>query len=247
MIIIKRESDLEGLRASGRIAARIRDAVAKVVGPGVTTQELADYAAELMKGFGAESAFLGYRGYPGVICVSLNEVVVHGIPGKERIKLGDIVSLDIGIKYGGYIGDTALTVMVGVTDENVIRLVKTTEQALKAGIKAAVAGGRLGDISSAIQGVAEGAGYSVVRQFVGHGIGKTMHEDPQVPNFGTSGKGPKLKPGMTLAIEPMVNTGDADVEIDSDGWTVRAKDGKPSAHFEHSIAIREGEAEILTV
>jgi len=247
MIVVKNAVDLKGMRASGHIAARVRDAVAKMAGPGVTTGELGDYAGELIKGFGAESAFLGYRGFPGQICVSVNEAVVHGVPGKRRIQLGDIVSIDVGVRYGGYVGDTATTVMVGVVDPEVIRLVRTTEKALEAGMAMARAGNRLSDVSHAIETVAVGAGFSVVRDFVGHGIGRKMHEDPQIPNFGRPGQGPKLRPGMTLALEPMINMGGAEVEVIGDGWTVVAKDRKPSAHFEHTVAVGIGPAEILTV
>jgi len=179
--------------------------------------------------------------------VSVNEAVVHGVPGKRRIQLGDIVSIDIGVKYGGYIGDTATTVMVGVTDPEVIRLVRTTEKALDAGIAMAYAGRRLSDISHVIEEVAVDAGFSVVREFVGHGIGRKMHEDPQIPNFGPPGMGPKLRTGMTLALEPMINLGEADVEVQDDGWTVLTRDRKFSAHFEHTIAITNGKAEILTL
>jgi methionyl aminopeptidase len=199
-----------------------------------------------MRKNGAESAFLGYRGYPASICVSVNECVVHGIPGNRRIGIGDIVSLDVGIRFEGFIGDTATTVLVGVTDALVVQLVQSTEMALKAGIDAARAGGRLSDISHAVERVAVGRGFSVVRDFVGHGIGRKMHEDPQVPNFGAPGRGPRLKAGMTLAIEPMVNAGKPEVEVLSDGWTVVTKDRSYSAHFEHTIAITEDGAEILT-
>jgi methionyl aminopeptidase len=229
------------------VVATVRDALAKAVSPGVTTGELGEYAAELMKKLGAESAFLGYKGFPGYICVSVNEVVVHGIPGKRRIELGDIVSIDVGVKYEGFIGDTATTVMVGVTDQDVIRLVNTTQKALDAGIAAAVDGKRVCDISAAIEAVAKGGGFSVVREFVGHGIGRAMHEDPQVPNFASGGHREKLRNGMTIAIEPMVNLGKAGVEILADKWTVVTRDRKPSAHFEHTIAIKDGKAEILTV
>lgn len=246
MIIIKSASDLEGMRASGRIAARVRDRVAESIRPGVRTGELAALAVELMRGFGAESAFKGYRGFPGDICVSVNDAVVHGIPGDRRIVLGDIVSLDIGVKFGGYMADTATTVMVGVTDPEVIRLVGVTKKAMEAGIRAARVGKRVSDIGHAVEAVAAGAGFSVVRDFVGHGIGRRMHEDPQIPNFGKPGQGPKLKAGMTLAIEPMVNQGGHDVEVQPDGWTVLTRDGKCSAHFEHTVAVGEGEAEILT-
>jgi len=247
MIVLKNEGDLNGLRASGQVAARIRDEVAKAVTPGVTTGDLAEYAVRLMQQYGAESAFLNYRSFPGQICVSVNEVVVHGIPGRQRIQLGDIVSIDIGVKYRGYIGDTATTVMVGVCDQEVIKLVRTAERALESGIRAAVGGRRLSDISNAIEQEALAAGCSVVRKFVGHGIGREMHEPPEVPNFGRPGRGPVLKPGMTMCLEPMVNLGGSDVDILEDGWTVVARDRKPSAHFEHMIAIRQGAAEVLSV
>ncbi|MFW6151416.1 MAG: type I methionyl aminopeptidase [Verrucomicrobiota bacterium] len=245
-IVIKDERALKGIRESCRLAATVRDRVADAVAPGVSTGELAEYADELIRGFGAVSAFLGYMGYPGHICVSVNEAVVHGIPGSKRIAAGDIVSLDVGVEYGGYIGDTARTVMVGVIDSEVIRLVRTTEEALYAGISKAKAGGRLSDISNAIEKVALGGGFSVVKDFVGHGIGRKMHEEPQIPNFGAPGRGPKLKKGMTLALEPMLNAGEGAVEVLSDGWTVLTRDRKPSAHFEHTIAVGDGEAEILT-
>ena len=247
MIILKTPAELDGMRVSGRIAASVRNEVAGRVAPGVTTGELEEYAVEVMRMHGAESAFMGYRGYPAAICVSINEGVVHGIPGRRRIDLGDIVSLDIGIRFGGFIGDTATTVMVGVADPAVVQLVQTTERALKAGIEVARPGARLSDISHAIESAAVESGFSVVREFVGHGIGRKMHEDPQVPNFGAPGRGPKLKQGMTLAIEPMVNFGKPEVEVMSDGWTVVTKDRSFSAHFEHTIAIMDKGAEILTL
>ena len=246
MIVIKSQTDLEGMRASGRVAARVRDAVASRVTPGITTGELADHAARLIRECGADSAFLGYRGYPGQICVSVNDAVVHGIPGDEQVQLGDIVSIDVGVKLGEFIGDTATTVMVGVVDPRVIELVRTTEAALYRGIEQACAGRRLSDVSHAIEETAKRAGFSVVRDFVGHGIGKEMHEDPQIPNFGVGGRGPKLRNGMTLALEPMVNMGTHKVEVLEDGWTVLTGDRLPSAHFEHTIAVRNGSAEILT-
>lgn len=247
MIVVKNAADLEGMRASGQVAARVRDSVVRNVRPGVTTRELSDYAGKLIKEFGAKSAFLGYRGFPSQICISVNETVVHGIPGKRRIELGDIVSIDVGVKYDGYIGDTATTVMVGVIDQQVIKLVKTAEQALTAGIRMAQKGGRLSDISHAIESIAVKSGFSVVHEFVGHGIGRKMHEDPQIPNFGRPGRGPKLKAGMTLALEPMINMGESAVEVQNDGWTVLTRDRRPSAHFEHTIAVRDGKAEILTL
>jgi methionyl aminopeptidase len=246
MIIVKTESEIGRMRESGRIAARVRDRVAEKVGPGVKTIELGDYAAELIRGFGAKSAFLGYRGYPGQICVSVNEAVVHGIPGKQVIRAGDIVSIDVGVEFEGFIGDTATTVMVSVADAEVMMLVDITQKALAAGIAKAKAGNRLSDISHAVESVVVKGGCSVVREFVGHGIGRSMHEDPQIPNFGLPGRGPKLEKGMTLAIEPMVNLGGSEVEMQDDGWTVLTRDGKPSAHFEHTVVVGRDGGEILT-
>ncbi len=246
MIIIKTAEELDRMRASGQVAARIRDELARAMTPGVTTAELDAYARELMGKAGARSAFFGYRGFPGHICTSINSVVVHGIPGPQRIQIGDIVSIDVGVIYEGFIGDTATTVMIGVTDPRVVRLVRIAEEALERGIAKAVAGGRLSDISHAIEQTVEQAGFSVVREFVGHGVGRSMHEEPQIPNYGLPGRGPKLKPGMTLAIEPMVNLGRAEVEVLADGWTVMTKDRQPSAHVEHTVAVMEGQAEILT-
>jgi methionyl aminopeptidase len=246
MIVIKSEQDLERMRVSNGIAARVRDEVAARVSPGVTTEELGAYADELIRKAGGKSAFLGYRGFPGQICVSVNDAVVHGIPGPQRIEMGDIVSLDVGVLIDGFFGDTATTVMVGVTDPATIKLVRTTERALEAGLAQARVGCRLSDVSNAIQRVAEDAGFSIVRDFVGHGIGRDLHEEPQVPNFGKPGRGPNLRAGMTLAIEPMVNLGRAEVEVQEDRWTVLTKDRLPSAHFEHTVAIRDGEVEILT-
>lgn len=235
------------MRASCRLAASVRDSVAAQIRPGITTAELDAYAAELIGDRGAESAFLGYKGFPGNVCLSVNDEVVHGIPSQRRIQIGDIVSLDVGVHYEGFVGDTAVTVMVGVTDAEVMRLVDATQAALVAGIEKAVVNGRLGDISHAIEQVAAAAGFSIVREFVGHGVGRSMHEDPQVPNFGTPGKGPRLRHGMTLALEPMVNRGVAEVEVLDDGWTVLTRDRLPSAHFEHTVAILDGGPEILTI
>ena len=246
MIIIKTPEELDCMRASGQLAGRIRDELARRIAPGITTAELDDYARELMGKAGARSAFHGYRGFPGHICTSINNVVVHGIPGRQRIQVGDVVSLDVGVILDGFVGDTATSVMVGVTDPNVIRLVRVAEQALDAGIQRAVAGGRLSDVSHAIEEVVVQAGFSVVRDFVGHGVGRSMHEEPQIPNYGPPGRGPKLKAGMTLAIEPMVNMGVPEVEVLADGWTVTTVDRKPSAHVEHTVAVMEGHAEILT-
>ncbi len=247
MIILKNRDEIRKMRESGRIAAKVRDEIASRISPGITTLELDDVAKRLIASLGAKSAFLGYRGYPGNVCISIDSEVVHGIPGGRRIEMGQIVSLDVGVVYDGFVGDTATTVMVGVTDPEVIRLVRATELALKAGVEMARSGKRLGDLSHAIEMVVVNAGFSVVRDFVGHGVGRKMHEDPQIPNFGNPGRGPKLKSGMTLAIEPMVNMGESAVEVLSDGWTVRTVDRKPSAHFEHTVAIGDEGPEILTV
>ena len=247
MIILKKPDEIRKMRESGRLAARVRDAIARRVAPGVTTRELDAEAARMISEMGGQSAFLGYHGYPGNICISIDCEVVHGLPGDRRIELGQIVSIDVGVVYGGFVGDTATTVLVGVTDPEVVRLVGATERALTEGIARACVGGRVSDISHAIEMTATAAGFSVVRSFVGHGIGRNMHEDPQVANFGEAGRGPKLRTGMTLAIEPMVNMGVSDVEVMGDGWTVLTSDRKPSAHFEHTIAIGEDGPEILTV
>ncbi len=247
-IIIKTPDELVKMRASAQLAARIRDTLAAKIAPGVTTGELGDLAFEMMKAAGAKSAFLGYRGFPGQICTSINAEVVHGIPNHARkIQRGDIVSIDIGVVLNGFVGDTATTVMVGVTDPETIRLVRVSEEALAAGIKAARAGNRLGDVSNAIETVVKKAGFTVVKDFVGHGVGRSLHEEPQIPNYGAAGRGPKLKPGMTLAIEPMVNMVSSDVDVLEDGWTVLTRDRRPSAHVEHTVAVCDGDAEILTL
>ncbi|MCA1807925.1 MAG: type I methionyl aminopeptidase [Kiritimatiellia bacterium] len=246
MIVIKDEAAVKRMRTAGRVTAAVCAKVSQSIYPGVTTREIDEYAASLISEAGARSAFLGYRGYPGNICVSVNDEVVHGLPGARRVQVGDIVSLDVGVLVDGYMGDMATTVAVGVKDAGVLRLLAQTEQALQAGIRQACAGARLSDVSHAIEKVARGAGFSVVREFVGHGIGREMHEDPQIPNFGPPGRGPVLRPGMTLAIEPMLNMGRAGVDILEDGWTVVTCDHKYSAHFEHTIVIGTDGPEILT-
>ncbi len=247
-IITKTEEELVAMRASGNMAARVRDAVAARILPGVTPLELSEYAGEMIRAGGGESAFLGYHGYPGIICVSVNAAVVHGIPDRRPIQLGDIVSVDVGVRFQGFIGDTATTVMVGVADPEVVRLVNTTREALEAGIRAAQAGRRLSDVSHAIEQVAQREKFAIVKEFVGHGVGRSMHEEPQIPNFGQPGRGPVLRAGMTLALEPMINLGSEGVRVLEDGWTVVTRDGKPSCHFEHTVAVREGEeAEVLTL
>jgi methionyl aminopeptidase len=246
VIPIKSASEIEAMRNACRAAAEVLSTVAALVQPGRTTGELNDAAGELIKRLGGKSPFLGYKGYPGHICVSVNDEVVHGIPGKRRVQYGDIVSLDVGIIVDGFVGDNATTVPVGLIEPRTQELLRITEEALFAGIAKARSGNRVGDISHSIQSVVEGYGFSVVREFVGHGVGRKMHEEPQIPNYGGAGKGPKLKPWMTLAIEPMINAGVSEVKMLSDGWTVVTADGDPSAHFEHTVLVTEGEAEILT-
>jgi methionyl aminopeptidase len=246
-IILKTERDLEKMRPACGVASAVLEEVAAFIQPGVTTKEVDDFAASRIKSYGAKSAFLGYRKYPCCICISVNEQVVHGLAGPRRLEFGDIVSLDIGVVYQGYIGDTAKTVAVGGCDVRAQRLMDVTEQSLAEGIAQARPGKRVVDISRAVQNYVEGNGFSVVREFVGHGVGKSVHEEPQVPNFVEHGKkSPELRPGMTLAIEPMVNAGSPDVLVLRDGWTVVTKDGQLSAHFEHTVLITGGEPEILT-
>jgi methionyl aminopeptidase len=251
-MIVKTNSEYQGMSAACKAAAEVLNLVASQVQPGRTTGELDELAATLIKQRGGTSAFFGYsvRGtdypYPGHICVSINDEVVHGIPGPRRIQYGDVVSIDVGIVLDGFIGDNATTVPVGIVEPRTQELLQMTERALYLGIKQARAGNRVGDISHAIQTLVEAHGFSVVREFVGHGVGRKMHEDPQVPNFGEPGKGPRLKKGMTIAIEPMINCGQAKVEVLNDTWTVVTADGKPSAHFEHTVMITDDEPEILT-
>lgn len=246
MIILKSERELRYMRDAGRIVAGTLEEVKKAARPDVTTQELDKVAEEYIKGAGAIPAFKGYHGFPGNICTSVNEQVVHGIPGLRRLKSGDNVSIDIGAVINGYYGDAAITVPVGEVDAEVAKLIEVTEASLYKGLAQAVAGNKLSDISHAVQVEAEAHGYGVVRDYVGHGIGRNMHEDPQIPNYGPPGRGPRLKPGMTLAIEPMINMGTYGVRTLDDGWTVVTADGKRSAHFEHTVVVTENGPEILT-
>jgi methionyl aminopeptidase len=246
MIILKSERDLVAMRPACEVATAVVDEVCAHLAPGMTTKEIDNFAAASMKQHGARSAFLGYRKYPCHICISVNDQVVHGLAGSRRVQFGDIISLDVGVVYNGFVGDTARTVAVGGCDVLAQRLMDVTDRALYEGIAQAVAGNQVVDISRAIQTYVETNGFNVVREFVGHGVGRSVHEDPQIPNYVDGKASPKLRAGMTLAIEPMVNAGTADVELLSDGWTVVTKDGKPSAHFEHTVLVTEGEAEILT-
>lgn len=246
MIILKSEREISYMRDAGRIVAKTLAEVEKAAKPDVTTRELDEIAEKYIKGCGATPAFKGYHGFPGNICSSVNEEVVHGIPGLRKLKNGDTVSVDIGAVINGYNGDAAITIPIGQIDAEVQRLLDVTEESLYKGIEQAIVNNRLSDISHAVQKHAESFGYGVVRDYVGHGIGRNMHEDPQVPNYGPSGRGPRLKSGMTLAIEPMINMGTHDVKTLDDGWTVITSDGKRSAHFEHTIAIGPDGPEILT-
>lgn len=234
------------MRVAGRIAQQVLDEVGNAIQPGMTTKQIDDLAAEIIRGKGAKSAFLGYKKYPCHICISVNDEVVHGMAGKRRVEFGDIISLDVGVVHGGYIGDTAKTVAVGGCSLEAQRLMEVTEKALYEGIAQARSGNRVSDISRAVQRCVESHGYSVVREFVGHGVGRSVHEEPQVPNYVDDKPSPRLKAGMTIAIEPMVNAGGPAIEMLNDGWTVVTKDGELSAHFEHTVLITEADAEILT-
>jgi methionyl aminopeptidase len=246
MIILKSERDLEAMRPACTVARTVLDEVSEFIQPGKTTREIDHFAASRIKHYGGRSAFLGYRGFPCHLCISVNEQVVHGLASDRRVEFGDIVSLDVGVIYNGFIGDTARTVAVGGCSVDAQRLMDVTERALYEGIAQAIPGKRVTDISRAVQNYVESNGYSIVREFVGHGVGRSMHEEPQVPNFVDPRSNQKLRPGMTLAIEPMVNAGSPGVKILNDGWTVVSKDGQLSAHFEHTILVTESEPEILT-
>ena len=250
MIPIKSAKEIEKMRQACRTASDILDRVSELIRPGITTKEVDEAAAVFMQEAGVRSAFLGYRlghrMFPGNVCISLNDEVVHGIASQRRIQYGDIVKLDIGVIEEGWVGDTATTVPVGIVDEHVDLLLRVTEKALARAIQIAREGMRLGDICAEIDDEARRNRFSVVREFVGHGVGRKLHEEPQIPNYGKRGSGPRLKAGMTLAIEPMINMGTAAVRLLEDGWTVRTADGLPSAHFEHTVLITRDEPEILT-
>ena len=245
-IVIKTPEEIEIMRQAGGKAADVLRMMCQAVKVGITTQELDDFARDTMVSLGVKSAFLGYMGYPAQTCISINETVIHGIPSARKIAEGDIVSIDVGVWHMGFVGDNAKTVMVNVTDPAVRALVENTEKALTAAIAVARPGARLGDISHAVEKVANQSKLAVVREFVGHGCGRQMHEEPQIPNYGPSGRGPILKEGMVLCIEPMLNLGAHRIRTLEDGWTVVTADRKPAAHFEHMIAITATGAEILT-
>ncbi|MGB7574176.1 MAG: type I methionyl aminopeptidase [Thermodesulfobacteriota bacterium] len=247
MVIIKSPREIEQLKRSNTMVAEVFEKLKCIIEPGITTKELDQVAEDYILLKGARPAFKGYRGFPATLCISINDEVVHGIPGQRRLKQGDIVSLDVGVNYLGYFGDAAITFPVGEVDPEAKRLLEVTEKALYIGIEKAKVGNRLFDISYAIQSWVESHGFSVVRDFVGHGIGRELHEEPQIPNFGVPHQGPRLGKGMVFALEPMVNEGTYEVRVLSDGWTVVTADGKRSAHFEHTIAITEDGAEILSV
>jgi methionyl aminopeptidase len=250
MIPIKSAREVEKMRQACRTASEVLDRVSDLVRPGISTKEIDEAAAVFMQEARVKSAFLGYRlghrVFPGNICISLNDEVVHGIASQRRVQYGDIVKLDIGVIEDGWVGDTAATVAVGMVDERVDLLMRVTENALERAIRIAHEGTRLGDICAEIEDEARRNRFSVVREFVGHGVGRKLHEEPQIPNYGKRGSGPRLKAGMTLAIEPMVNLGTAAVRLLDDGWTVVTADGLPSAHFEHTVLITKAEPEILT-
>jgi methionyl aminopeptidase len=250
MIPIKNAKEIEKMRKACRTASDMLDQVSDLIRPGITTKEVDQAAADFMSDAGVKSAFLGYRMghhvFPGNICISLNDEVVHGIGSQRRIQYGDIVKLDIGIVEDGWVGDNATTVPVGIVDERTDDLLRVTANALARAIRVAHEGHRVGDICAEIDDEARQHGFSVVREFVGHGVGRKMHEEPQIPNYGKRGSGPKLKAGMTLAIEPMINIGTSEVRLLKDGWTVCTADGRPSAHFEHTVLITKNDPEILT-
>jgi methionyl aminopeptidase len=248
MIYLKTEDELVYLRESGQIVAKALGEVAAYIKPGITTKFLDKLAEDFIRSCGAEPSFLNYNGFPASLCISLNDVVVHGIPSNDQVlKDGDIVSVDCGAYKNGFHGDSAYTFQVGEVKPEVVTLLKTTKESLYVGIAQATEGKRIGDISHAIQDYCQRKGYSVVREMVGHGVGRNLHEDPEVPNAGKRGSGPQLKSGMVIAIEPMINYGSRQIFMDRDGWTIRTADRKPSAHFEHTVAItKNGEAEILT-
>ena len=251
-VLLKNDRDVAGIRRAAKVVERALAAAARLIGPGTPTQALDDAAEAVIQGAGGRPAFKGYRmggdtpPFPGSLCISVNDVVVHGFPSDYELQEGDVVSVDCGVELAGYFGDFAYTFAVGDISDEAQALLDATREALHLGIEQAGAGRRVGDIGYAVQTHCEGRGYGVVRDLVGHGVGRRLHEPPNVPNVGRRGAGKKLKPGMTLCIEPMVNGGTADVTVDDDGWTVRTADGRPSAHFEHMVLVQKGRADVLS-
>jgi methionyl aminopeptidase len=245
-IIRKSEAEIEQMERAGRVVVETLELLGDHIRPGVTTAELDELAEELIRSRGGTPTFKGYRGYPASICTSPNAMVVHGIPGPYALMEGDLLSIDVGVTLGGFVGDSAYTFPVGEIDDEARRLLDTCQAALAAGIEQARAGRHVSDIGHAVQTVTEDAGFSVVRSLVGHGVGRRMHEDPQIPNFGEPGRGPLLQPGMTLAIEPMITAGGPDVYLHADEWSISTEDHSLSAHFEHTVAVTDGEPRILT-
>ena len=246
MLYLKTDEEVGLLKESNMLVSRTLAEVAKYIKPGVTTLYLDSIAETFIRDHNAEPAFKGYGGFPNTLCTSVNDEVVHGIPSDYRLKEGDIISVDCGVVLNGWVGDSAFTFAVGQVKEEVKRLMDFTRASLEDGVKAAVAGNRVGDISSAVQEKAESGGYSVVRELVGHGLGKKMHESPEVPNYGKRGTGPKMEKGLVICIEPMINLGKKETYQMDDGWTIKTADGKPSAHFEYAVAVNKGKADVLT-
>jgi methionyl aminopeptidase len=247
MMICKTNEQVELMRQSALLVSKTLSEVAKVLKPGITTLSIDEMIGDFIRDHNAIPSFLNYRGYPFNSCISVNDVVVHGFPGKDELKEGDIISVDIGVILNGWHGDHAYTFAIGDPGKEVLKLIKVTKESLYKGIEKAITGNRVGDIAFAIQEHTEKKhGYGVVRELVGHGLGQSLHEDPQVPNYGKRGSGPKLKEGLVLAIEPMINLGVKEVYTEEDGWTVRTKDGKQSVHFEHDVCVRKGKADILS-
>ena len=246
MIYLKTDEEIELMRASNKLVGMTLGELAKWIQPGIATQKLDEIAEQFIRDHGAIPGFKGYGGFPYTLCISENDKVVHGFPSSYELRDGDVISVDCGVVLNGFNGDSAYTFPVGEVSQDVLRLLKTTKESLYLGIEAAVAGKRVGDIGSTIQDYCEKHGYSVVRELCGHGIGKKLHEDPEIPNYGRKGTGPILKPGMCIAIEPMINMGSKNIHMEKDGWTIRTRDRKPSAHFEHTIAITNERPEILS-
>ena len=246
MIVRKSPAEIEAMARAGRVVVETLERIGDAVSPGVTTAELDELAEDSIRGQGGVPTFKGYRGFPGSICASPNSMIVHGIPGAYRLQEGDVISIDVGVTLDGFVADSAFTFPVGDIEPEAQRLLDVCQAALAAGIAAALPGNHVGDVSAAVQTTTESAGFSVVRSLVGHGVGRSMHEEPQVPNYGEPGRGPKLAPGTTIAIEPMITAGGDDVFVATDGWSISTRDGSLAAHFEHTIAVTEDEPRILT-